>query len=195
MQKTISQKVATKSSVIATAASKSNSQPIHINFSQQFGPSISSIDDIKRRLTTVFKQLESYLNTRTDLFYIDAGTDISKLQFRTGDLVVDATIDPNFITIYSFDGSNKKFISFQSFAGTLPEIANEIPSGTVNGSNKIFTTSQIFVFKSTRLFMNGSRQVLGIDYTEDSVTFQKVNFTTAPPSGAHIIIDYEIGSS
>ncbi len=122
------------------------SQSIHLNFSQEFGPAAVNIEDLRRRLTTVFKQLESYLNTKTDVYYVDAGTDISKIQFQTGDLVIDNTIDPRFITLYSFDGSTKRFISFQSFAGTLPNIANEIPQGLVNASNKIFATSQRFTF-------------------------------------------------
>lgn len=45
-------------------------------------------------------------------------------------------------------------------------VFNETPIGSINGSNKIFTTANVFIASSTRLYYNGQRLHLGVDYIE-----------------------------
>ncbi len=48
-------------------------------------------------------------------------------------------------------------------------------TGIINGVNKVFTTTENFVAGSTKVFINGLRQELGVDYTEtddNEITFQ-----------------------
>lgn len=62
----------------------------------------------------------------------------------------------------------------------------EIPIGTINGSNKTYTTSQPFVAGSTSVFLNG---LLEHYYTE---TATGVIFDDAPLTGDTIKIGYTI---
>ncbi len=172
---------------------RQNTQPIHLNLSAEITPVVTSVDDLKRRLISVFKKLEDHINSQTDIYYIDENVDVSQIQFRAGDVVVDATLDKNFITIYEFNGKTKKSISFSSFAGTLPIISNETPSGLINSTNKDYMASRRFVFKTTRVYLNGLRQRLGFDYLEDQISLKKISFITAPTSGNTIVMDYELG--
>lgn len=67
-------------------------------------------------------------------------------------------------------------------------IYNEIPSGTVNGVNSIFTTASNYVSNSTALYLNGVRQLLNTDYSETGVN--EITFITAPGVSATLMIDY-----
>ncbi|GFG72680.1 hypothetical protein MBOT_00450 [Mycobacterium botniense] len=68
-------------------------------------------------------------------------------------------------------------------------IYGEAPSGAVNGTNTVFTTSQPFYPGSTRVYVNGERQHDGVDYSEDppsTLTFAQ------PPANGVILVDYDI---
>lgn len=68
------------------------------------------------------------------------------------------------------------------------QIFSETPSGTINGSNTVFTLSQTPVNGSLAIYLNGARQKLTDDYTLSTAT---ITFISAPPSGSNIICDYE----
>lgn len=72
------------------------------------------------------------------------------------------------------------------------QVWNEQPTGLKNGTNTSFTTSAFLNTSTTRLFKNGLRLKIGLDYTE-GINKDRVIFTTAPISSDVIIIDYEIG--
>ncbi|WP_142358456.1 hypothetical protein [Mycobacterium celatum] len=72
-------------------------------------------------------------------------------------------------------------------------IYGETPSGAVNGTNKVFATSQPYVTGSTRVYENGERLHLGVDYTESAAS--TLTFTNAPASGAVLLVDYDITAS
>jgi hypothetical protein len=61
-------------------------------------------------------------------------------------------------------------------------------TGSVDGTNNLFTTSQNFIALSPRVYLNGVRQFLGEDYTEQGDN--QISFTTAPFTGDKIIVDY-----
>ena len=65
---------------------------------------------------------------------------------------------------------------------------NEILTGVQDGENCIFFTAFGFVTKSTRLFVNGVRQMLGTDYNE--VSNNQIVFFLAPFSDDNIFIDF-----
>jgi len=62
-------------------------------------------------------------------------------------------------------------------------------TGALNGSNDTFTTSSPFVSVTTRLFRNGIRQKINIDYTE--VAPNTIVFAAAPLPSDILIIDYQ----
>lgn len=61
-------------------------------------------------------------------------------------------------------------------------------TGTKNGTNLSFTTTQDFVANSTMVFRNGLRELLNVTYTE--VAPHTIHFNTAPLSDDVIIADY-----
>ena len=69
--------------------------------------------------------------------------------------------------------------------GSGTGVLGEIPTGLVNGSNTVFTTSQTYRSASTAVYLNGLRE---FHYTETSST--TITFSTAPGSGDDVRIDY-----
>lgn len=55
---------------------------------------------------------------------------------------------------------------------------NEVMGGTINGTNKVFTTAVNFTTGKLRVYLNGVRQILGDDYTVTGVN--QITFTFAP---------------
>lgn len=79
-------------------------------------------------------------------------------------------------------------VTISSTAAAVSFVYNEVPSGSVDGSNVYFTTAFNFIANSTQLYRNGIRQFLGTDYTESGS--DTVVFTQAPLTGDILIIDY-----
>jgi hypothetical protein len=79
-------------------------------------------------------------------------------------------------------------------------IYGEVPSGAVNGTNTVFTTSQPYYEGSTRVYLgtNASdcyRLQNGVAYTETTPASGVLTFATAPASGSVIFLDYDIVAS
>lgn len=72
-------------------------------------------------------------------------------------------------------------------------VYGETPTGTVNGTNHVFTLSQAYFAGSTRVFANGIRKDLGVDYTESSST--QITFVTAPVTSTVLLVDYDIAAT
>ncbi len=68
------------------------------------------------------------------------------------------------------------------------EVYNEVPSGTINNSNTVFTTLNNYVAGKIRIYLNTARQTITNDYTETGVN--EITFTSAPRTGDIIIVDY-----
>jgi hypothetical protein len=72
--------------------------------------------------------------------------------------------------------------------GGITAVYGEIPTGTINGVNTIFSTIFAFTPNLLAVFLNGIRLRRTNDYTEiGSNTFQLV---TAPLSGDSLSVDY-----
>lgn len=70
-------------------------------------------------------------------------------------------------------------------------VFNEVPIGAVNGVNKVFTTANSFIAKSTSFYYNGQRLLWGVDYVE--VPANGITITAifpAPKVGDNLVIDY-----
>jgi len=57
-------------------------------------------------------------------------------------------------------------------------ILNEVATGTIDGSNTVFTTAAAFATGKLAVYLNGVRQILGDDYTVTGA--DEVTFTFAP---------------
>jgi hypothetical protein len=67
-------------------------------------------------------------------------------------------------------------------------VSGEVPSGAINGTNATLTLANTFIPDSTSVFQNGLREQLGVGYTE--ATPNEIVFSTPPPSGDLITVDY-----
>lgn len=87
--------------------------------------------------------------------------------------------------------ANSVATAVQALSSVTPIYA-EMPSGTANGSNNIFTLSAVPQQGKLALFKNGVRQESGIDYSVSGAT---VTFTSVatPQSGDVLIADYLTG--
>lgn len=73
--------------------------------------------------------------------------------------------------------------------GTSERNTNEEPTGLVNGTNLIFTTSEPFISGSVEVFLNGMKQDLTTHYTESGAS--QITFVTAPQTGDSVRISYQ----
>ncbi len=73
-------------------------------------------------------------------------------------------------------------------AGT--ETVGEVPTGSINGSNDLFTLADDAVAGTLKVYLNGLRQLEGDDYTvTTSSSFTMVN---APMTGDRLVVDYTV---
>jgi hypothetical protein len=77
----------------------------------------------------------------------------------------------------------------EALGGAVLQVFNEVPTGSINSSNTVFTTAVPFEVDSTRVYLNGIRQTLGSDYTETDV--DEITFTVAPTTSDVLIVDYQ----
>lgn len=75
--------------------------------------------------------------------------------------------------------------------GTNSLIVQELPSGTINGSNTAFTTARAYIAGSLQVWLNGVLQRLTTDYEETTPASGILTFTTAPPTGSNVIVAYQ----
>jgi len=66
-------------------------------------------------------------------------------------------------------------------------IVGETPSGSVNGTNKVFTLLHAPLLGKDAVYLNGILQVRGTDYTISSAT---ITMTNAPFTGDRIRVIY-----
>lgn len=75
----------------------------------------------------------------------------------------------------------------------LSMVRNEVPGGSINGSNTVFTTASAFATGSLRVYKNGIRlKGGGADYTASASGFTMV---TAPATSTVLLVDYEVGAA
>lgn len=79
-------------------------------------------------------------------------------------------------------------VALDAAASTANFVFNEVPSGTVDGSNTVFTTASNYLSGTTALYLNGLRQTLNSSYSETGS--DEITFSSAPQVSDEIIIDY-----
>lgn len=83
---------------------------------------------------------------------------------------------------------------YQRGPGTTPAFVpalvwNEVPSGTVNGTNATFTIAYTpYSSASIAVIVNGSTMKNPDDYSISTTT---ITFVTAPPTGSTILVNYQ----
>ena len=68
------------------------------------------------------------------------------------------------------------------------DVYNEVPTGTINGTNAAFTIANTPVSGSVRVYLNGLREKLTSNYSVSGTT---ITFVTAPETGDEILVDYK----
>lgn len=71
--------------------------------------------------------------------------------------------------------------------GVINYISLETPTGSINGSNTVFSVANVVVVGTEMVFLNGLLQYKTIDYTISGST---ITFIIAPFTGDHILITY-----
>ena len=86
-------------------------------------------------------------------------------------------------------GVNKKVTGAQlsALVGTSVFVDGETPSGAVDDANVTFTLANTPITGSVKVFQNGIRLKVSIDYTISGTT---ITFVTAPTTGDTVICDY-----
>lgn len=67
---------------------------------------------------------------------------------------------------------------------------NESVTGTVNGTNKVFTTTVAYMPGTLEVWVNGLKQLPATHYTETTPTSGIFTFSDAPLTGDNIIVNY-----
>lgn len=70
----------------------------------------------------------------------------------------------------------------------VQDVWGEVPTGTINSSNTVFTTANTFRPGTVRVFLNGLRQKPTTQYSESAGN--TITFVSAPTTGSTIIVDY-----
>jgi len=126
-------------------------------------PSITQIRGNKQIQSTTITNSEVASNANISLSKIENGTILSGIDGRVSDL------------------ENNAFIT------------REIPSGLVNGSNRVYTLANVVVAGSEQVYLNGLLQDPG---ASDSyiIAGTTITFNTAPLTGDEIHVSYATGN-
>ncbi len=79
--------------------------------------------------------------------------------------------------------------------GSNSFVANETPSGTINGSNATFTTSVAYIGGSLEVYVNGIRQIPTTHFTETTPASGIFTLGDAPLTGDLVSVSYQKISS
>ena len=69
-------------------------------------------------------------------------------------------------------------------------VSDEVPTGTVNGTNKVFTTARGYVGATLQVFINGVKQRRGADFVETTPSSGTFTMDEAPLTGDVIFVNY-----
>ena len=130
----------------------------------------------------------------TDLTLRDTGKNFAAFMSGYNSIDVPFIVDNNDIYIrnqyaglMSID-SNNKLTTISPNTYMLPDnyVVRETPTGSVNGTNTIFTLKSMPLYGSEMVFKDGLLQSAS-DYT---ISYATITFTAAPSSGAKIRVTY-----
>lgn len=102
---------------------------------------------------------------------------------------VDVSLFTEPFTVITVDGPPGR--AGQTGAPGTGAKASEIPTGTKDGANKVFTLTQPYNSGTTSVYRNGLREMLGFGY--DETPPQSITFSEAPLADDDLLVDYWIG--
>ena len=79
--------------------------------------------------------------------------------------------------------------------GSNSLISDETPTGTVNGTNKVFTTLRPYIANSLQVFINGIRQKSTTHFVETNPSLGTFTMDDAPLTGDNIMVSYQFVQS
>lgn len=85
--------------------------------------------------------------------------------------------------------------SSQMINGSNSLISDETPTGTINGTNKVFTTNSAYIAGSLKVFINGLKQKTGTHFAETTPTSGTFTMDDAPITGDIITVEYQTVAS
>lgn len=130
--------------------------------------------------------------TTGDVAHLIAGGN-TMLTWNTTGATVEGTLTLNSttgtaVTGLGLDSSNNVVTTSLGGGGGATEIVDDNFTGTIDGSNTVYTTSVAYEATKIKVYLNGVRQKVGVDYTETNST--TITFTVAPLTNDVIIIDF-----
>ena len=75
--------------------------------------------------------------------------------------------------------------------GSASFITSEVPTGTINGTNKVFTTALAYIGSTLQVYLNGLRQAVTTHYLETNPATKTFTFDEAPSTGDVITVSYQ----
>lgn len=166
---------------IQTLTNKTLTLPIIGSGGATFNGSTSGTTLLKA--TAIAGSTTLTLPAATDTLVGKATTDTLTNKTLTGGLV---TADP----VVALGIASKQYVDGFSPVGL---VENEVPGGSINSSNTVFTTASAFATGALRVYRNGIRlKGGGADYTAGASGFTMV---TAPNTGDVLLVDYNVSSS
>lgn len=94
-----------------------------------------------------------------------------------------------------YDQDAGQWLPVYSEMGSNSFVNNETPSGTINGTNKVFTTSSSYMPGTLEVYVNGLLHVNGLHFVETSPSAGTFTFDEAPTSGDNIIVSYMVSGT
>lgn len=99
----------------------------------------------------------------------------------TADYLINKIVEGANITITKNNSGGDETLTISSTGGSAT-FSSETPSGTINGTNTVFTLNNIPKF----LFLNGQYQTVTTDYAVTGSGPYTLTYTQAPAGGNHI---------
>jgi hypothetical protein len=125
----------------------------------------------------------------------DINTNITDIQNSTS-ISGPVSIGPTQIIQFYEENFDTDIISSPtptSSTGTITvQVSGETPTGAVDGSNKLFTTSSTYISGYLNVYLNGVRQSVTVDYTETSSN--SFTFVVAPTIDDILRVDYIVSA-
>ena len=84
--------------------------------------------------------------------------------------------------------SDEKGLEFYTTAASITFIDEEVPSGSINGSNTDFDLAYTPITGSVHLYLNGQR--LSVGNGDYSISGTTITYSIAPPPGSYHFVDY-----
>lgn len=136
------------------------------------------------RLLAMGARVKEYERTESKRLGVAAAEYVKGLR----DLIYAVTCPPDYTMVPGAGLTTRDFRPVYVGVSSVEDVSGEVPSGSVNSSNKVYTTAYAYRTTFLNVYLNGLRQTVTTNYTEtSSTTFTMV---VAPTTGDVITVDY-----